>query len=181
MRELSRQLGVTLKAVQDAVKYERIKPERIEKRGERSLYHFDVEKAKKDWLSRTRPGRRATRGEQGKGDQPTYTKNDKGDKTKIPEMPATYDQYHKARAAKEIMQAKIAKLELEEKEKSLVKRDIVKNTFYHVGREVTKNMLNIPDRVGAILAAETDQLVVIETLNEEIKKSLSALSQTKLD
>lgn len=181
MRELSRIIGVTLRAVQDAVKYGRIKPERIEKRGQRTLYRFDPEKCKAHWSNRTRPGHRATRKEKGKGAQPTYNKGDKQDDPDIPGMDGTADQYHKARAAKEIMQAKIAKLELEEKEKTLVRRDLVRVTFYHCGREISKHLLNIPDRVAAIVAAETDILACNEILTTEIKKALTALSQTKLD
>lgn len=182
MRELSRIVGVNLKAVQDAVKYERIKPERIEKHGKRTLYRFDPEKCKRDWKNNTSLIRRATRKEKGKGSQPAHKKGARKDDPGISQASdKTGKKYHEARANKESLQAEIAQLELDAKQGELIKRETVSGTFFNIAKEVSKNMMNIPDRVSPIVAAETDIPTINNLLTDEIKNALTALSNKKYD
>lgn len=182
MRGLAAIIGVTHKAVQDAVKYERIKPEKIEKRGKRSLYHFDPEKCKRDWKNNSSLIRRATRKEEGKGCQPAHAeKNRKSDPGISQKSDKTGKKYHEARATKENLQAQLAEMELDAKKGQLIKREVVSTTFFNIAKEVSKSMLNIPDRVSPIIAAETDILTINNILTAEIKNALSALSEKKYD
>ena len=45
-----------------------------------------------------------------------------------------------------------------------------------VGRQVRDAILRIPDRIADILAAETDRVVVYDTLSEELGRTLEQLS-----
>ena len=48
---------------------------------------------------------------------------------------------------------------------------------FNVYRVVRDGMLNIPDRVAAQLAVETDPAVVYDVLNREINQALETLSK----
>jgi hypothetical protein len=82
-------------------------------------------------------------------------------------------QYNKARAVREHYQARLAKLEFEQKVGSLVSRDEVKIAAFNTLRQFRDAMLNIPDRLGALLAAETDSARCYEILATEIRKALN--------
>ena len=82
-------------------------------------------------------------------------------------------QYSKARAIREHYQARLAKLEYEQKVGSLVSRDEVKIAAFNTLRQFRDAILNIPDRLAAMLAAETDAAKCYEILATEIRKSLN--------
>jgi hypothetical protein len=80
-------------------------------------------------------------------------------------------QYNKARAVREHYQARLAKLEFEEKTGKLVPADEVKVTAFNLFRRYRDHMLNIPDRLAAILAAEPEAAKCYEILATEIRKA----------
>ncbi len=82
-------------------------------------------------------------------------------------------QYNKARAVREHYQARLAKLEYEQKVGSLVSRDEVKIAAFNTLRQFRDAMLNIPDRLAAMLAAETEAARCYEILATEIRKALN--------
>ena len=82
-------------------------------------------------------------------------------------------QYNKARAVREHYQARLAKLEYEQKVASLVSRDEVKIAAFNTMRQFRDAMLNIPDRLAAMLAAETEAAKCYEILATEIRKALN--------
>ncbi|HZT29260.1 MAG TPA: hypothetical protein VFA33_05220 [Bryobacteraceae bacterium] len=82
-------------------------------------------------------------------------------------------QYTKARAVREHYQARLAKLEYEEKVGSLISKDEVQIATFNKFRQYRDGMLNIPDRVAAMLAAETDAAKCYEILATEIRKALN--------
>ena len=81
-------------------------------------------------------------------------------------------QYTKARAVREHYHARIAKLEYEERVAKLVSKDEVQLAAFNQFRMFRDGMLNIPDRLAAVLAAETDPARVHELLAAEIRKAL---------
>ncbi len=85
-------------------------------------------------------------------------------------------QYTKARAVREHYQARLAKLEYEEKVGSLVSKDEVQIATYNMTRQFRDAMLNIPDRIAAMLAAESDAAKCYEILATEIRKALKDFS-----
>jgi hypothetical protein len=82
-------------------------------------------------------------------------------------------QYTKARAVREHYQARLAKLEYEERVGSLVSKAEVQVAAFNELRRFRDHMLNIPDRVAAMLAAETETARCYEIIATETRKALS--------
>ncbi len=93
-----------------------------------------------------------------------------------PEAPARDEPktatFQQARTLREAYMARLARLEFEEKSGQLVRADSVKNEAFKVARTVRDNMLNIPDRIAAELANETNQFKVHQRLTQEIRRAL---------
>ncbi len=85
-------------------------------------------------------------------------------------------QYTKARAVREHYQARLAKLEYEEKVGKLVSKDEVQIAAFNKFRQYRDHLLNIPDRLAAMLAAESDSAKCYEILATEIRKALNEFS-----
>ncbi len=86
-------------------------------------------------------------------------------------------QYSKARAVREHYQARLARLEYEEKVGNLVSKDEVKVAAFNKFRLFRESMLNIPDRLAAMLAAESEEARCYEILATEIGKALVAFAE----
>jgi len=89
--------------------------------------------------------------------------------------PAGGIDYVTARALNEQYKAAVKKLEYEERTGKLINADKVRETAFDVARRVRDGMLNIPDRVAAIIAAESNEIKVRELLTKEIREALSEL------
>jgi hypothetical protein len=83
--------------------------------------------------------------------------------------------FQQARTLREAYMARLAKLEFEEKSGKLVTTESVKNEAFKVARVVRDSMLNIPDRIAADLANETNQFKVHQRLVTEIRRALEDL------
>ena len=70
------------------------------------------------------------------------------------------NQYTKARAVREHYQARLAKIEYEEKVASLVSKDEVKIAQFNIDRQRRDAMLNIADRTCAAIAAEVKDILI---------------------
>jgi hypothetical protein len=80
--------------------------------------------------------------------------------------------YSRARAVREGFLAKLAKIEFDERSNNLVNRHEVEVAAFNKYRTFRDNMLNIADRMSAVLAAETDPANVHQLLTGEIRKAL---------
>jgi hypothetical protein len=76
-------------------------------------------------------------------------------------------QYNKARAVREHYQARLAKIEYEEKVGSLVSKDEVKIAQFNIDRQRRDAMLNLADRVCAGIAAEIRDMLIAAGLPPE--------------
>ncbi len=85
-------------------------------------------------------------------------------------------QYTKARAVREHYQARLAKIDYEERTGRLVSKDEVQVAAFNKFRQFRDNLLNLPDRLAAMLAAETEAARVYEILAGEIRKALNAFA-----
>lgn len=158
LRAYAKHRGVRLSAVQKAIKSGRIQTTPDGR--------IDSEQADADWEARTRPGqgrvaRRATAAVVGE--------------TPRAEAAGGLD-YFKARAIRESYLARLAKIEFEEKTAKLVSRDEVQVAAFTLARTVRDNLLNLPDRLAALLASESDAHRVHQILTEEIRKALDELA-----
>ena len=87
-------------------------------------------------------------------------------------------QYTKARAVREHYQARLAKIDYEERVGSLVSKDEVQVAAFNLGRQARDAMLNIPDRIAAPLAAETDPAKCHEMLLAEIRTAMNGFAES---
>jgi hypothetical protein len=83
------------------------------------------------------------------------------------------NQYSKARAVREHYLARLAKIDFEERIGKLVPKDDVEISAFNKYRQFRDHMLNIPDRLGAVVAAESEPAKVYEVLSTEIRKALN--------
>jgi hypothetical protein len=112
---------------------------------------IDFEKADRDWEQNTRPA--------------MSPDEDNGGLA----------QYSKARAIREYYQASLAKIEYEQKVGKLLPKDEVQAAAFNTFRQFREQLMNIPDRVAAIIAAETgmDTKKVQEILTAEVRHALN--------
>ncbi len=85
-------------------------------------------------------------------------------------------EYEKARTEKEIYRAKMAKLNYERMDGSLVPVEAVRKQAFETARMVRDSLLNIPNRVSPILAAESDHREINQILTKEITQCLENLA-----
>jgi phage terminase Nu1 subunit (DNA packaging protein) len=84
--------------------------------------------------------------------------------------------FNESRAKSEHFRAELARLDLEVKEDQLVEVSRVQREAFSAARAVRDALSNIPDRVSNQMAAETDPVVIHQTLTEEIRKALESLT-----
>lgn len=128
-------------------------------------------------------------GEWGSFTHPTHGGNRLAKEAPAKETPVTDDEpaapklggsaaqtFAQSRAVKEAYLARLAKLEFEEKSGKLINADGMKNEAFKMARIVRDSILNIPDRISAELAAETEPFKVHKLLSDELRKALEALA-----
>jgi len=153
VRQYAKHRGVSHTAVQKAVKQGRIKL---------TDGKVDVQAADRDWSRNSSPVN---------APKPPARTVPTGD------GPASGPTYAQSRAVRELYLARLAKIEFEERAAKLVSRDEVTVAAFTTARTVRDNLLNVPDRLAAMLAAEDDPTRVHEILTEEIRKALIELSR----
>ncbi len=158
LRAYAKHRGVSLAAVQKAIHSGRI--------ATTAEGMIDSERADAEWKAKTRPGQRRTR--------PSATVAKEPERVEPP-VAGGLD-YFRARAVRENYLARLAKIEFEEKTAKLISRDEVQVAAFTKGRTARDNLLNIPDRLAATLAAETDADKVHQILTGEIRKALDELA-----
>jgi hypothetical protein len=81
-----------------------------------------------------------------------------------------------SRAVREAYQARLARLEYEKATGKVVDADTVKVSAFKLARSLRDAMLNIPDRLAAELAAETNVARIHARLSRELRDALSSLA-----
>ena len=112
---------------------------------------IDFEKADRDWEQNTRPA--------------MSPDEDNGGLA----------HYARSRAIREFYQASLARVEYDERIGKLLPKDEVQAAAFNTYRQFREQLLNIPDRVAAIIAAETgmDTKKVHEILTAEVRHALN--------
>lgn len=87
------------------------------------------------------------------------------------------DTYVKARTGNEVAKLQLAQLKIAEMKGSLLSADKVKHDNFIFARSVRDQLMTIPDRVSAILAAERDERKIYLRLTEEIKQALMEVTK----
>lgn len=78
--------------------------------------------------------------------------------------------YARARAARELYQAQLAKIELDRQRGILVCADEVKVGAFNMARKARDQLIALPERVSAIIAATQEPAEVKRILGEEIER-----------
>lgn len=155
LRKYAEHRRISHTAVQKALRQGRIKTTAGGK--------IDIEQADRDWERNTSPvnaPKRAPRVDGGAGGGSSFAQS---------------------RAVRELYLARLAKIEFEERTGKLISRDEVTVAAFTKARTVRDSLLNIPDRVAAVLAAETDPVRAHQILTHEIRKALRELSGDTTD
>ncbi len=161
LRGYAKQRGVSLKAVQKAIQSGRIATTPGGK--------IDPARADAEWERNTAPRQASIA-----SSSPPVRRSP----APAPEMPRAEVpgggalEYSRARAVRENYLARLAKIEYEERLGKLVSRDEMQVAAFNKFRTFRDGMLNIPDRVAAVLAAESDSTKVHTMLTTEIRKAL---------
>jgi len=159
--EYARLKGITNDAVRKAIKAGRLKDALVTNEKGRLRVIPDV--ADREWQENTahhrKPGPQAVVG--GAINHDPLLDDD-----------AEIPNFNVSRAKREAYQAELARLEYEEKQGTLVNAEAVKKEAFRVARLVRDAMLNIPDRIAAELAADTDTFSVHKRLTAEIRTAL---------
>ena len=153
--------GVSPAAVFDAIDKGRLCTSLEQK--ESGRYLIDVDAADAEWAANTDSGTGSL----------AHMKN--RPQVEAPQDEAQPQTYAEARAQHERFKARLAQLELEQREGKLVEVDAVQRESFRIARLVRDAMLNIPDRVAGELAAETNQFKVHQRLVKEIRRALEDL------
>ncbi len=156
MRQYARHRGVALSAVQKAVKAGRI--------AKLPDGQIDSDAADAGWKRNT------------KAYAPAVTRRPEPEEEEASGFGAS--QYTRARAVREHYQARLAKIDYEERAGKLVSKDEVQVTAFNKFRQFRDHMLNIPDRVAAMVAAEAETAKCHEILATEIRRALNEFADT---
>jgi phage terminase Nu1 subunit (DNA packaging protein) len=133
-------------------------------RQESGRYLVDVELADKEWAANTDSGTGSLAHAKNKpAAEPVAVESEDG------------MTYAEARAKHEQFKMRLAELELEQREGKLVEADVVQREAFKAARQVRDALLNLPDRVAGVLAAETNQFKVHQMLTKEIRRALEDL------
>ncbi|MCK4415115.1 MAG: hypothetical protein KAY32_16405 [Candidatus Eisenbacteria sp.] len=87
--------------------------------------------------------------------------------------------YAKARAAREVCQAQLAKLELDRQKSILVRADEVRVGAFSMARKARDQLIALPERVAATLAATENPADVQRILEEEIERICQEISDAE--
>ena len=155
--EVSRQR--ILKAIETGVLSNSIT---IDKSTKRKLYKVNEKKGLKEWEAHIDPAKKRDNGKQ----------SETRDMDKKENEPSAYQ---KSKAAREFFNAKIARLNYEERAGTLVDAEEVKKESYKIGRRVRDSMLGLPERVAAELANMKEPREIAVYLKEQIAGALKDL------
>jgi len=164
-REYARRRGVTHVAVQRAVKAGRISTVngKIDPALADQQWHENTDQSKP--LNRITGNPKQSR-PPGEPPEPM----DMGGADEIVGGPSTATGYAKARAARELYQAQLAKLELDRKRGTLVRADEVRLGAFNMARKARDQLLALPERLASVLAATEEPAEVQRILEEEIER-----------
>lgn len=88
--------------------------------------------------------------------------------------------YAKSRAVREHYQARLAKLEFDEKAGKLVPADTVRVSIFKTARSARDMLMAIPDRVAPLIVGQIDAHEIHRILTDEVRRVCVEVSKMKL-
>ena len=159
VREYARHRGVGHSTVQKAISSGRITP--------LANGMIDSDQADRDWATNT----------EGRPKGSTRKRQPSSDGGQDGVIAAGYA---KSRAVREYFEAKMAEIEYKQKLGRLISTDEVKIATFNEHRKMRDAMLNLPDRLAAMMAAETDEAKVYKIMRDEIHKALGEYADSPI-
>ena len=171
-REYARRRGISHSSVQRAVKSGRIST--VDGK-------IDPALADREWSENTdhsKPrGRIAGRPRHKRPEGMPSGLTDFGEVGVGPEGRGSATRYARARAAREVCQAQLAKLQLDRQRGTLVRADEVRIAAFNAARGARDQLIALPERLSAILAGIQDADEVRRILEEEIERVCTVISE----
>lgn len=130
---------------------------------------IDPAEADRAWTANTDAGRRHAKAEAPESKAPAVRTPSPDTNPVAPGGPS----YAQSRAIREAYAARLAKLDYEERSGALVRTDRVEVGWFNALRVVRDRILNLPDRLAPLLAAESDERRVREMLVVELRTVLA--------
>ncbi|WP_130472993.1 hypothetical protein [Candidatus Magnetaquicoccus inordinatus] len=85
--------------------------------------------------------------------------------------------YQMSRAVRETYNAKLTRLDYEERTGKLLNAEDVAKEAFALARRVRDRLLNIPSRMASVLASETDSKTIESMLSQELRIALEELAE----
>lgn len=172
--------GVSPEAVSKAVRQGRISTH-LDDKGQRKI---NPEVADKEWGENTDHGKRHRQGEGSlKEGRPapsieiSSNPSPEGESPQAPPMPGAVASLAQSRAIKEAYEARIKKLDYEEKLGKLIDADKVRLAAFKTGRVVRDSILNVAHDISGKLASETDPKQIHIILTKALTEALEELTR----
>jgi len=162
LRQYAGHRGCTLRAVQKAIRDGRLSKS-VRKSGNK--YEIDPALADEEWARNTDTNFNRNNLEP----QPDHGPGSR----KVPP-------FQESRAIREAYEARIKRLEYEQKSGKLIGREEIRNEFFTLARMVRNAILAVPQKVSMELASEIDPHRIESMLEAELRLALEDLSRTKL-
>lgn len=189
LRAFARKRGVSLKAVQKAIASGRVHATAVERNAAGRITGIREAEATAQWNANTDPVEAARNGKLQASPQPNTSASEarppepattagSGGECDAAAAPASggQAQYLEHRTKRELFEARTAELEYLEKVGLLVSASEVREVIFRIFRTFRDKMLNIPDRVSTVAAAEHDPVAVHKLFSDELKRVLDELS-----
>lgn len=185
IREAARRLGVSDTAVHKAIKSGRVTVASRTETSNRPLVAWP--QTQQDWLANSDASKRTHVGSRGspvrsKDPAPSVqlatntATDDDGAASAAVAKAAAGPSLAQSRAIREAYQARLAKLEFEQKSGKLVDAAEVKVRAFKMARSARDALLGLPDRLAPVLASETDVQVVHRLLLDDIERTCQRLA-----
>lgn len=181
IREAARRLGVSDTAVHKAIKAGRVNIAGRTETSQRPLVAWP--QTQDDWLANSDGSKRSHIGSTGSPrraadpapevDLPVSSRPDQGNEPDVQQHATTVSaapSYAQSRAIREAYQARLSKLEFEEKSGKLIDANEVKVRAFRMARNARDALMTLPDRLAPILASSTDVHEVHKLLLEDIER-----------
>lgn len=171
--------GCSLSTVQRAIKDERILEAVIESEGKKLI---NRKLADKLWIQNTDPRRANNYKGAAHADELYNADLDSNNKEEeVVDLKSKNLDFQRNRALREAYTVRMAKLNFEKQAGQLVEVKKVKEYMMKIHTRARDSLLNLPDKLGPKLAAETDIHKIINTLNEEIQIVCNHFSKGEID
>lgn len=173
LRAYAKHRGVSLAAVQKAIKAKRVTTEPDGK--------IDPDKADKQWNSRTDPAKQQQQRKR-KTPTPPAVEEEQGQESDSGDEPQPeVDDYWKSKAAREYWESELSRLKAGREKGNLIDREAAEKAWSGMVVATRTKALYLPAQLANKLAAESDPIEVEQVLKDAIYRLLSELSEYRPD